>query len=147
LDDNLEGDIGNCLYIIKEGEVVCISNDVPVRSLKKGDVFGEKSILMETCRSMDVVTASSCIIYSVSIETLKMMVGENYRDILYLNFIKVAFKSSKYLSRFNHKFIEETFSLFEIKCFDAKEVVITAESNLSERINIIIEGGLIDVKG
>ena len=40
-----EGEFGNCMYIIKEGEIECIKNDKVVRILKQGDNFGQKALL------------------------------------------------------------------------------------------------------
>ena len=40
-----EGELGGCMYIIKEGEVECIKGDKVVRVLKQGDNFGQKALL------------------------------------------------------------------------------------------------------
>jgi signal-transduction protein with cAMP-binding, CBS, and nucleotidyltransferase domain len=114
-------------------------------TLKKGDYFGEKAILLDTTRSMDVIAKSKCICYSISIETLKQMVGDKYRDVLYLNFIKSSFGHSKFLKKFQQKSIEDIFSCFSVKNYSRRELVLPIGHVLGSKIIVIIEGNLINV--
>jgi cGMP-dependent protein kinase len=141
-----EGDKANCLYIIKEGEVSCVFRGKVIVTLKKGDYFGEKAILIDSTRTMDVVAKTKCVCYSISIETLKQMVGEKYRDVLYLNFIKSAFSQSRYLKKFQPKLIEAIFSCFSVVNFGKRDVVVPAGHVLGSKIIVVIEGNLINVK-
>ena len=142
----LEGEIGSCLYIIQEGEVDCISQGKVVRTLKKGDCFGERCILIDNVRTMNVITKCSCVIYSVSQETLRTMVGDRYRDVLFLNFIKVSFGKSKYLKNLDIKMIDKIYEKFQILNFDKNKTVLNKGYNLSSKIIVIIEGSLINVR-
>jgi CRP-like cAMP-binding protein len=141
----VENDVANCLYIVKEGEVDCVSKGKIIRTLKKGDYFGEKSILLESLRTMDVVAKTSCICYSISVETFKAMSGEQYKDVLYLNLIKLAFSSSKKFSQINPNFIESCYSSFQVINFKKNEVIIPAGFNKASKITIVIEGAAIEV--
>ena len=40
-----EGEPGSCMYIIKKGEVNCVKNGKIIRTLVKGDNFGQKALL------------------------------------------------------------------------------------------------------
>ena len=71
-----EGELGTCMYIIKKGEVNCVKKDKVVRVLKKGDNFGQKAILTENKRSLDVIAKTDCILYSISVEFFKTQIGE-----------------------------------------------------------------------
>lgn len=140
-----EGDDANCMFIIKEGTVSCIKNGRIVRVLNKGDHFGEISILTDSKRTLDVVASTSCIVYDISVETLKSMVGDNYREVLYLSFIKMSFSTSSYLSKINDKIIEKTFPLFQFLNFKNREVVFkSSDFHSNKMITVIIEGGLAD---
>jgi CRP-like cAMP-binding protein len=141
-----EGDKANCLYIIKEGEVNCVFKGKVVVTLRKGDYFGEKAILIDSTRTMDVVAKTKCVCFSISVETLKHMVGEKYRDVLYLNFIKTAFSNSRYLKKFQPKLIESIYSCFNVVNFGKREVVVPAGHLIGSKIIVIIEGNLINVK-
>lgn len=143
---NLEGDSASCLYIIKEGEVTCSQKGEVIRTLVKGDYFGEKSILWDMKRSMDVIAKTVSICYSISIETLKTILGENYKDLLFLNFVKMAFKTSSLFGKLNKVVIEKVFPIFKPKNYNKNEVVLKKGEKVNEKIVIVIEGGLINVK-
>ena len=55
-----QGEFGSCMYIIKDGEVECMKNDKVIRTLKKGDNFGQKALLEGDVRSLDVVARTDC---------------------------------------------------------------------------------------
>jgi CRP-like cAMP-binding protein len=141
-----EGEVANCLYIVKEGEVDCINKGSVVRTLKKGEHFGERAILLESLRTMDVVAKTKCTCYSISIETLKSMVGERYRDVLYLNFIKSAFATSKYLKRFNLKLIESSYECFQVINYSKGDIVLNKGYAVASKLIVVIEGNLVNVK-
>jgi CRP-like cAMP-binding protein len=133
------------LYIIKEGEVDCSDNGEVIRTLSKGDIFGEKSILTETIRTMDVIAKTVCICFSISVETLQAIIGNNFRDVLYLNLIKFAFKTSSNLNKFESSLIEKTYPSFCIKNYEKNQIVIPKGSLMCDKINILIEGNLVKV--
>jgi len=74
------------------------------------------------------------------------MVGEKYKDVLYLNMIKMAFSKSETLKKINNKLIENTFPLFNVKNYSKGEVVLKTGFNINSKIIIIIEGNLINEK-
>lgn len=141
-----EGENGNSMYIVKEGELNCCDKGKVIRTLKKGDYFGEKSILLETKRSKDIVAKTDCVIYSISAETLKNMIGSKYREILYANFMKMAMTESQVFKKFNLKLLDSTLSLFKIKHFNKGQTVIHAGHEMSSLVIIIIQGTLVDAK-
>lgn len=141
----IEGEIGNSMYIVKEGEINVMEKSTVIRTLKKGDYFGEKSILLETKRSKDIVAKTDCIIYSISAEILKNMIGSKYREILYSNFMKMAMKESKIFSKFDLKLLDSALSLFKIKHYNKNQVVLNAGHEVASLILIIIQWSLVDV--
>ena len=142
-----KGEISSCLYIIKNGCVECIDdNGNIIRTLKEGDNFGERSILIDTKRTLDVVAKTDCICYSISIATLKSMLGEKYRSFLYLNFMKSAFQSSKLLNNLNTYFVDDVFQFFEAVNLGNDNVAFPINHIKSSNIVIIIDGNLINVR-
>jgi cGMP-dependent protein kinase len=138
--------MGNCLYIIKEGEVTCSSKSIEIRTLKKGDHFGEKALLLECPRTMDVIAKTSCVIYSISVETLKSMFGDKYKDVLLLNFIKMSFNLSTCFNKISTKLIENAYECFTSRDFKRKEIVINTCYPVISKIVVIIEGSIVDAK-
>ena len=93
-----KGEIATNLYFINSGEVEIRNpkeNNKVIKILKKGDYFGEKEILINSLRLFDVVSKAKSIIYSISCSTLFKIFGENYKNILFLSFIKNSFIKSK----------------------------------------------------
>ena len=140
-----EGDVANCLYIIKEGEVECRQKGVLIRTLVKGDHFGDKAILSDSKRTLDVISKTVSIIYSISIETLKTILGDNYKDLLFINSIKLSFKSSPVFKKLNRDLIEKCYSLFKTRDINKNEVALKKGDPTNKKLIIIIEGILIDV--
>ena len=138
----LENETSNCLYIIREGEVDCYSKDTLIRTLKQGDYFGEKSILLGENRSKDVIAKTDCVCYSISTNILAHMIGKNYREILYVNFMKIAISESEYFKRFNLKMLDNVLSLFQVKYFNQNEIVLYEGHDMSSSFIILIQGRL-----
>jgi cGMP-dependent protein kinase len=101
---------------------------------------------MDSPRTCDVISKTNCILYSLSTEKIITMVGDKYREILYLNMIKMAFSKSNYFGKINPKLIENTFELFKMKNYIKGETVLKSGYKLSSKIIIIIEGNLINEK-
>lgn len=133
------------MYIVKEGELEVKENNKIIRTLKKGDYFGEKSILLENKRSKDVLAKTDVICCSISTDTLKNMIGSKYKEILFSNFMKMAMTESKVFKKFDLKLLDSALSLFKIKHYSKNEPVLHAGHETSSLIVIIIQGTLIDV--
>lgn len=141
-----EGEMGSCLYYIKDGEVKCINKEnILIRNLKKGDYFGQQSILLDIPRTMTVVSSTKSTLLSISIETIKNLFGEKYRDILVLNFIKHAFLNSKYFVNLETKYLENILDSFKITKYDKNMIVFKKGNLYNSKLVILIEGNLINV--
>ena len=139
-----EGEFSNKLFIIKSGEVNCVNKDKVFRTLKEGDYFGERGLLIhDEKRSYDVIASTEVICYSVSITTLKEMLGEEFRTKLVLNIIKAAFKKSKKFCDIYHKIFEEVFDCFKTRFLHKNELAYEKGTDVSEKIVIIIDGALV----
>ncbi len=97
---------------------------------------------MDTKRTMDVMAKTVCIVFSISVETLQVILGQNFRDILYMNLIKLAFKTSPMINKFEGSLIDKAFPAFSIQNFERGQVVLEKGYQKNEKIGIIIEGNL-----
>ena len=61
-----KGEIGETLYIIKEGIVSCRIGMKEIRKLSNNEVFGQNAILMEVKRGADIITLQKCVCYEIS---------------------------------------------------------------------------------
>lgn len=137
-----EGESADCIFLIKEGTVQCSKRDEIFRTLTKGDFFGMTAVLLDSPRSMNVIAKTTVVCYSLSVGTLVNILGNNFKDILYMNFIKMAMKNSKLFSKINSNLIDATFPNFKIYKFDRNQVAFKKGSAITQKIIVIIEGNL-----
>ena len=141
-------EIGNTLYIIKEGIVSCRINDQEIRQLKSGDYFGENAILVEVKRGADIIAVNKCICYELSKEDLKDALSEDYIDVILFCFFKNCVENNEYLkSVLTESIIHEIFICFNIKIYSKNEQLYNAKSNdilkaNNKKLVIIIGGSL-----
>ena len=141
-----EGEFGNCMYIIKEGEVECVKGDKVIRVLKQGDNFGQKAILEEGKRSLDVKAKTDCKLYSISSDFFKTQFGENYKEYLYFSFVSTAFILSKVFNKINPKMISKTFSDFSFRSLKNNEIIYPKGQKITEKLCVVLEGNIVDKK-
>ena len=137
-----EGDLASCLYIIKEGEVECVINGKLIRTLKSKDYFGEKSILLESKRTMDVISKTKTICYAITVDYLKNMVGDKINEVLLFNFLEIAFEKSEYFNKVNPKLFQKYISTFQLKDYIKGEIVLPSGHNIGSTFIIVIEGSV-----
>jgi cAMP-dependent protein kinase regulator len=141
-----DGEISNSLYLLREGEADCVSKNITLRKLKKGDHFGERGVLLEAPRSMEVIAKTKCICYSLSSETLKNILGEDFRDAIFLNFIKNAFANSKYFKKLNLKLIDHAYECFRAISYNFADVAFSREHQMNSMLTIVVEGNFLNVR-
>ena len=141
-----EGELGSCMYIIKDGEVDCLKGDKVIRTLKKGDNFGQKALLEGGIRSLDVKAKTDCKIYSISTEFFKNQFGDNFREQLYFNFVNTSFAISKTFSEINRKIISKTFKFFKFRSLKNNELVYPKGQPINEKLCVVLEGNIVDKK-
>lgn len=139
-----EGSIPTCISIIKAGEINIIQKGTLIRTLKKGDNFGERSILVGSERTCDVVAKTKCVCYSIPISILKNIMGENFQTSLYLCFIKNTFSCSTFFKKFNSFVIDKIFSLFEATNLTKDQVAFKKGYKKGSNIVVVIDGNLVN---
>ena len=139
-----EGELGSCMYIIKEGEVECMKGDRIVRCLGKGENFGQKALLDNDKRTLSVKAKTDCKLYSISAEFLKNQFGENYKEALNLAFLNITFKNSQMFNGINPKMIVKTFKLFHFKNYKNGEIIFEKGEDLNNKLIVVLEGSIFD---
>ena len=155
IGDNIinEGDMGDSLYIILEGEVNCVKEQKVQRILKQKDFFGEYAVLFDIPRSMSIYAKTKVSCYHISKSVLEDNLGVDYRNVILKSIIKEAFKRSTVLNIFeNDTYINMLFQVSQIKEYENESVVITPNKDGSDndysgmKLIIIIAGNFYTVE-
>jgi len=85
-----EGELGDCMYIIHEGEVRIHKENVTLAFLNAKEVFGELALLDPEVRSASATAAKSCILFRIDQEPLYEVI-ENRPEVA-RGFIKILCK-------------------------------------------------------
>jgi len=143
-----KGDVGDNLYIIKDGLVSCRIGIKEIRKLGNNDYFGQNAILIDVKRGMDIVAIQNTLCYELSRNDLKDALGKDYIDVILYCFFKNSVEKSDYLKIiFNENLLHDIFKTFKIKIY-SKDEKIYQPSNQdklkanNKRMIAVIEGSL-----
>ena len=134
------------IYFIKKGKCHCLDEGKCMRILKEGDNFGERAILVNSLRTMDIETITNCVCYSINVKTLKKMFGKNFISYLYLNFLKGAFYSSKIFHYVSNYLVEKLFQFFEAVNLGSDNVAYPIGHVKSSKVIVLVSGDLVNSK-
>ena len=142
------GEIGDSLYIIKEGIVSIRIGIKEIRQLKQYDYFGQNAILINTKRMMDVIAIEKTICYELTKDNLIEALGNNYVDVILYCFFKDCIEKSKNLKIiFTESILYDLFKHFHIIKYKQNEKICDesgedAYKKNPKRILFVIEGSI-----
>jgi len=82
-----EGEIGDCMYIIQQGNIKIHKGATTLAVLKEKEVFGELSLLDADTRSASATADTDCILYKIDQEPFYELMDE--RPEVAKGFIKI----------------------------------------------------------
>ena len=144
----VRGEVGDTLYIIKEGLVSCRIGVKEVRKLGNKDYFGQNAILIDVKRGLDIFALKSTLCYELSRNDLKDALGKDYIDVILFCFFKNAIEHSELLKDiFIESCMQELFKNLTVKIYGKGEKIYDPKSkdNLkksNKKVIIIVEGSL-----
>jgi hypothetical protein len=71
-----------------------------------------------------------------------LILGERYKEIIILNIIKSAFKSSILFKDLNTDLLEGVFEYFTMKNFMKNDFVVGSDHVMGSKILVVLEGGI-----
>ena len=143
-----KGEIGEKLYIIKEGIVSCRIGMKEIRKLSNNEYFGQNAILMEVKRGADIITLQKCICYEISKNDLKEALSEDYIDVILLCFFNYCINNNQYMKQIIiESLINNIFRCFSLKQYHKKEHIFSPKSadeskKNRKRLIIIVSGSI-----
>ena len=133
-----KGEVGDTLYIIKEGIVSCRIGVKEIRKLSNNEYFGQNAILIEVKRGADIITLQKCICYEISKNDLKEALSDDYNEVILFCFFNYCINNNAYMKQIIiDSLINNIFRCFSIKQYNKKEHIC----------NIIIVSGSIYLNG
>ena len=140
-----EGDTGDSLLIISEGEVACIKDQTIIRELKAKDFFGEYALLFNQKRSLTIKAKKQTTCYQICRKLLEKYLGEGYKKVLLKAILKQAFYNSKYLRIFSDDyFLDIIFKFYKLKKYKNDEIIFKAEDiSKSRKVIVPIVGNIV----
>ena len=138
----IEGDPGELLFIIKEGNVVCTQNGKEIRKMTKGDYFGEQALLYGSARTATVMAVEETICVALNREELAGCLGASLQQIIYKNSMRIAIDKNSILKKLGKTQLENLINEMEVQSFENEEVVIQAGGLKKNGIFVIVKGAL-----
>lgn len=143
-----QGDHGDSMYIISEGEIECRNDTGFKRILKAKDFFGELAILFDFPRTATVYTKSIVNCFIISQNDLIQNLGKDYKNLFFKSILKNAFKSNKkYGVLANDEYLTGLSEHWDIVNMDDKQLLVKqGEPNKDDlKIYIMLAGNLIEM--
>ena len=142
-----KGRMSNCIYILKDGSVNLKKDGKLMKTLIKGECFGALEVICNSNRITEAIAKEKTHILTIPVFWLKNLYGENYRSILAISMIKLAFMNCPSLKKLNLKFLDEIFNLITFKFYEKETEIIKAGEFKNSLIIVTIEGELINDTG
>ena len=94
-----QGEMGDNLYLIKEGTVRVCVDFAEVRRMHAGEFFGEQGLLYDCPSTATIIAAGSVSCLSLNHAALTSTFGTNLQAVIYRNSIKIALENSSVLNQ------------------------------------------------
>ena len=142
-----KGRISNCIYILKDGSINIQKDGKIIKTLTKGECFGAFEVICNSNRITEAVAKEKTHLLTIPVFWLKNLYGDNYRSILAISIIKLAFMNCPNLKKLNLKFLDEIFNFITFKYYEKETEIIKAGEPKNSLIIVTIEGELVDDTG
>ena len=106
------------VYYILTGEVEAKRNDINVKMLNEGEIFGEIGLFNQIESLYRYIADSECTIIEINYEYIFMYLGDNCIQNFVFELFNDAIKNDEFLSfSFTNKIIKDIYSSFQLKFF------------------------------
>jgi cGMP-dependent protein kinase len=138
----IEGEMGDSLFIVKEGVVDCSKYDQHIRDFNKGDFFGEQGLLYQTKRTATCTAAGKATCICISRSDLVACLGVDLEAILSKNTIRIAITRNQFLKNLSEVQVDMVFGKMSIKSYKPGEIILPKSTLKSSNLLIILKGCL-----
>ena len=137
-----EGDNGDLLYIIKEGNAICSKQGLEVCAFSKGECFGEQALFFNSPRTATIKAIDEVVCIGINSDTLTTVLGNKLQTLIHKNTLRLAFKSNPYLKKLSRLQEDLLVSRMNVGEFEAGSVIIPSGTDKQSDIIIVLTGSL-----
>lgn len=135
-----EGDIGDLLYIVKEGSVSCFRNGIEIKKFVKGEYFGDQALIYNSPRTATCIAVSQVKCLSIDRKSLNSALGSQLQHIIFKNTQSIIINNNLYLNKLSEFQADRLIDAMEIRIFSAGEVIIKKNEEKSQQLVMILKG-------
>lgn len=135
-----EGDIGDLLFIVKDGVVSCTRKNVEIKKFVKGEYFGEQALIYNSPRTATCVAVTHVTCLCIDRENLNTALGSQLQAIIYKNSQSITIEKSEILSKLSQVQAENLLNSMEIKKCQAGDIIISNGTVKDSLIVMILKG-------
>lgn len=137
-----EGETGDLLYIIKQGSVVCSQGEKDIKTMEKGDYFGEQALLYNSVRTATITANENTKCLTIGRAELTKLFGTSLQLIVHKNSQRIAFDKNVYLKKLTKTQFEKLLNCSEIQELQEREKAISEGTRKCDNIIVLIKGEL-----
>jgi len=78
------GDLGDCMYVVKEGEISLFRGDKELSTLGTGEIFGEMAIIDSQPRSASAIAKTDCQLIPINEKKFGFLVQQTPNFALFV---------------------------------------------------------------
>lgn len=138
----VEGDPGDIFYVVKQGSVVCSINGVEVRTMARGDFFGEQVFFNSQKRTATVTAITDVTTISLSLQSLANVFGSRLQEVIYKNSIIIAIEKSSIFKLMSEEQIEKIVGIIKIQHYEDGDIVFKGGEKLEENFLFVVKGSV-----
>ena len=135
-----EGEICNCLYIVKKGEIKLTKKYVKIKTIDKNSYFGHLGLIMKVPNLYTYcVNTEKAVLYQIPYSFFNGIKMDDLIFKLFLNSIKT---SQRIRQLFINNFQFYYNNVFKLKYYEDDEIIYTKNHLENKKLCVIITGGL-----
>lgn len=135
-----EGEPGDTLHIVKEGEVNVVINSNVLRSMGKGSFYGDQALISKCPRTATIVANSLVTVLVVKRESLVEILGTGVEDAIFKNIIRTSLEKTSLFKDISN--VQEILDLMKIIYYTPGDIIIKKGTRKGLRLYIVIKGRL-----
>lgn len=135
-----EGDIGDLLFIIKEGIVSCTRKNIEIKKFIKGEYFGEQALIYNSPRTATCIALTNVKCLCIDRENLNTALGSQLQAIIFKNSQSIVIEKSEVLNKLSHIQAENLINTMEIKKCQSGDILIEAGTVKNSVMVMILKG-------